>query len=132
MFTLDPKLENDCFFVTNLKLSKLLLMNDANYYWFILVPQKPNLVELIDLTFDEQKIILEEINQISKILKDKFNCDKINIATLGNVVKQLHIHVIGRFENDPSYPKPVWGALSAKEYDEELKNEIITKLTESL
>lgn len=128
MFTLDQRLENDCFVIKDLKLSKLLLMNDQNYYWFILVPKKENMVELIDLSFEDQTILLQEVNQLSKILKKEFSCDKINVATLGNVVKQLHIHVIGRFENDISFPKPIWGSAPAKPYEEEKANNLIKKI----
>lgn len=128
MFTLDERLKNDTFFIKDLKISQLLLMNDRQYFWFILVPKKENLVELIDLSFDEQKIILAEINEVSKILKEEFKVDKINIATLGNVVKQLHIHVIGRFKNDEVFPKPVWGHSIVKPYAVEKVDKIINKV----
>jgi diadenosine tetraphosphate (Ap4A) HIT family hydrolase len=128
MFKIDEKLAKDCFFIKDLSLSKLLLMNDANYLWFILVPRKENLVELIDLNFEEQKQLLEEINKISKILKSEFKVDKINIATLGNVVKQLHIHVIGRFKNDIAFPKPVWGFASEKPFSNADKEKIFSKI----
>lgn len=125
MFTLNPKLKEDCFFVTDLKLSQLLLMNDSNYFWFILVPKKDGLVELTDLAFDEQIELLKEINEVSDILKNQLKVEKLNIATLGNVVSQLHIHVIGRFKNDVAFPKPVWGAVNAKNYSPEKAQEII-------
>ncbi|MBL6664584.1 MAG: HIT family protein [Rickettsiales bacterium] len=128
MFTLDIQLKKDCFLLKDLSLSQLLLMNDQNYYWFILVPKKENLVELIDLDFTDQQTLLEEINQLSKILKEEFLCDKINIATLGNVVKQLHIHIVGRFNNDISFPKPIWGLAPAKPYKEEDANNLINKI----
>jgi len=128
MFTLDRQFEKDCFLVKELTLSKLLLMNDSNYHWFILVPKKENLVELIDLDSADQAVLLQEINQLSQILKNEFACDKVNIATLGNVVKQLHIHVVGRFSNDISFPKPVWGAAPAKPYDQETASNLITKI----
>lgn len=132
MFTLNSKLKEDCFFVVDLKLSSLLLMNDSNYIWFILVPKKDGLVELIDLDFDEQIELLKEINQISNILKNQFKVEKLNIATLGNVVNQLHIHVIGRFKRDISFPKPVWGAVDAKSYSQEKAQEIINLIKENM
>lgn len=109
MFNLNQKLQEDTFFVCDLKVSKLLLMNNANYPWFILVPRKNDLVELTDLNFDEQTEVLREINLVAEILQKKFKPYKLNIAVLGNVVRQLHIHVIARFENDNVFPKPVFG-----------------------
>lgn len=116
MFTLDQRLKNDTFQIADLKISKLLLMNDANYPWLILVPKKENLTELTDLSFDEQIEVLREINLVAEILQKNFPCDKINIAALGNVVSQLHIHIIARQKTDATFPKPVWGNAKAKPY----------------
>lgn len=122
MFILDEKLKADSFDAGNLRYCKLLLAKNSCYPWFILVPQKPNLVEFTDLSFEDQINILKEINFVANFLQKKFKCDKINIATLGNVVRQLHIHIIARFKNDPAFPKPIWGETHFKEYDEsELK-----------
>jgi diadenosine tetraphosphate (Ap4A) HIT family hydrolase len=117
-FILDKKLQKDCIFIKDLELSQLLLMNDSNYPWLILVPRKKNLTEIIDLDQDDQIILLSEINYVSKILKKHLNVDKINIASLGNIVSQLHIHIIGRYFNDISYPKPIWGQVNSVKYDE--------------
>jgi diadenosine tetraphosphate (Ap4A) HIT family hydrolase len=116
MFILDKKLQQDSFFIGDLELCKVLLMNDANYPWLILVPRQNNLKDIIDLSFDDQIILLKEINFVAEILKKEFECDKLNIANLGNVVSQLHIHVIARKKNDITFPKPVWGNASAVEY----------------
>ncbi len=128
MFILDSKLSQDSFAVCDLKISQLLLMNDSNYLWLILVPKKADLVELTDLSFAEQVEVLKEINLIGQILKEEFFAQKLNIAALGNVVKQLHIHVIGRFENDASFPKPVWGTVASKPYEKKIAQELIKKL----
>ena len=128
MFQLDAKLQADTFFIKDLKLSRLLLMNDANYPWLILVPKKPNLTEIIDLTLDEQAIVLQEINLVAKILKKSFKADKLNIANLGNVVSQLHIHIIARFKNDISFPKPIWGAAQTKPYEEKAAQTLISEI----
>ncbi len=128
MFLLDSKLAGDTFPVADLKISKLLLMNDANYTWLILVPKKANLVELTDLSFDEQIEVLREINLVGKILQENFGAEKLNIAALGNVVKQLHIHVIARKENDVTFPKPVWGNAPAKPYVEQEAQSLIQKI----
>ena len=116
MFILDKKLQQDSFFIGDLELCKVLLMNDANYPWLILVPRQNNLKDIIDLSFDDQIILLKEINFVAEILQNEFECDKLNIANLGNVVSQLHIHVIARKKNDATFPKPVWGNASAVEY----------------
>ena len=128
MFTIDPKLSSGSFIVAELKISRLLLKNDANYLWFILIPRKADAIELTDLNFADQTEILREINQVSKALQKGFAVDKLNIATLGNKVKQLHIHVIGRFENDISFPKPIWEFAPAKPYEEKAAQDLIEKI----
>lgn len=116
MFILDKKLQQDSFFIADLELSKVLLMNDANYPWLILVPRQNNLKDIVDLSFDDQIILLKEINFVAEIFKKEFEFDKLNIANLGNVVSQLHIHVIARKKNDATFPRPVWGNAKALEY----------------
>jgi len=128
MFKLDSKLQDNKFFIADLKISRLLLANDSNYVWLILVPRKSNLVELIDLSFDEQVEVLREINVLSKILLEHFAAEKLNVATLGNVVSQLHIHVIARFKNDVTFPKPIWGNAEAKPYATGEAEKIIAKI----
>lgn len=127
MFFLDSKLKADTFFVTDLKISRVLLMNNANYPWLILVPRRPDLVELTDLTFDKQIEVLREINLVSQILQRKFQPHKLNIGALGNVVRQLHIHVIARFENDAAFPKPVWGEAS-KPYEQKDVQDLVQEI----
>ncbi len=131
-FKLDQRLQSDCFFIDNINLSQLLLMNDSNYPWLILVPQKNNITELTDLSFIDQTTLLQEINLISKIIKDIFIIDKLNIATLGNVVSQLHIHIIGRKKDDASFPKPVWGNSKIRPYNIEESTKIIQNFKEKL
>jgi len=128
MFALHSQLKSDTHFICDLPLSSALLMNDANYIWLILVPRKPDLIELIDLSFAEQTQVLQEINSVAKILKKEFNAEKLNIAALGNVVSQLHIHVIGRKKNDATFPKPVWGNAPAKPYATKEAEALIQKL----
>lgn len=128
MFSLDSRLENDTLFIANLQLSRLLLMNDSNFAWLILVPQKENLTELTDLDFAEQTQLLKEINLVAEILKKNFPCDKLNIATLGNVVSQLHIHVIARRKDDAAFPKPVWGNSVVKFYEKSEAEKLVEKI----
>ena len=128
MFALHSQLKSDTHFICDLPLSSALLMNDANYLWLILVPRKPDLIELTDLSFTEQTQVLQEINSVAKILKKEFNAEKLNIAALGNVVSQLHIHGIGRKKNDATFPKPVWGNAPAKPYATKEAEALIQKL----
>jgi len=132
MFILDNKLQQDSFFIADLKLSQLRLMNDSNYPWLILIPRHNGLKEIIDLSDEHQIILLQEIKVVAKILQQQFRCDKLNIANLGNIVSQLHIHVIARHHDDCAFPKPVWGAVSALPYLSSDAQNIIDKINQSL
>jgi len=116
MFNLNTKLEKDSIFICDLNISQLRLMNDSNYLWFLLVPKQESLTEIIDLTLSNQIELLREINLISNIIKQNFRCKKLNIANLGNIVSQLHIHIIARNEDDIAFPNPVWGISEAVPY----------------
>ncbi|WP_105255860.1 HIT domain-containing protein [Pseudoalteromonas sp. T1lg75] len=119
MFSLAPELQKDCIELADWPLCKLLLMNDSQYPWFILVPRKEGVTEIIDLTEQEQLMLMQESAQLSKLLQFVFNPDKLNIAALGNMVPQLHIHHIARFRSDIAWPKPVWGLHPAVPYTEQ-------------
>ena len=108
-FQLDPTLAGDAAGSIELNLCKVLLFNNSLFPWVILVPKKNNLKEIIDLSEQDQIILMEEIAKVSKIMQKMFSPDKLNIASLGNIVEQLHIHVIVRFKNDPAWPKPAFG-----------------------
>lgn len=116
MFELDSRLRNECHRIGRFRLCELLLKNDANYPWLILVPRIKGATELIDLTPVDQNQLLAEINITSSVLKTVFLAEKINIASLGNLVPQLHIHCIARFQTDQAWPAPVWGKAQAKPY----------------
>jgi diadenosine tetraphosphate (Ap4A) HIT family hydrolase len=116
VFGLDPRLAQDSILLGDLPLSRVLLMNDANYPWLILVPRRPNLVELIDLDDAGQTTLMIEIARAARALKEITACDKLNVAALGNTVRQLHVHVIARRNGDPAGTRPVWGAVPAKPY----------------
>jgi diadenosine tetraphosphate (Ap4A) HIT family hydrolase len=115
-FTLDPRLERDTIALGDLPLSRILLMNDANYPWLILVPRRPNLIELIDLDDAGQIALMSEVSQAARALKAVAPCDKLNVAALGNEVRQLHVHVIARRRGDAAGARPVWGAAPAQPY----------------
>ncbi len=107
-WSLHPQLENDTAPVGDLALCRVLAMNDANYPWLILVPRRAGVTEIIDLG-DDAGLLMAEIAQVSRVLKDVARCDKLNIAAIGNVVPQLHVHIVARRKDDPLWPKPVWG-----------------------
>ena len=109
-FTLDARLDADTQHVGDLPFSRVLLMNDARFPWLILVPRIAGLRELIDLSLVDQQRLLHDINRAATALRTWENPDKLNIAMLGNVVPQLHVHVIARYIKDAAWPKPVWGS----------------------
>ena len=119
MFSLDSRLQQDTLVVGDFPLCRLLLMNDANYPWFILVPRREAVSELFQLDIADQQSLWQETTRLAEILKDAFSADKMNVATLGNVVSQLHMHVIVRRREDAAWPAPVWGRHPARGYSEE-------------
>ncbi|RJE73721.1 histidine triad (HIT) protein [Pseudoalteromonas sp. MSK9-3] len=118
-FELAPELQRDCIALADWPLCKVLLMNDSQYPWFILVPRISGLKEIIDLTDIQQKTFWLESAKLSELLRDVFNPDKLNVAALGNMVPQLHVHHIARFTTDIAWPKPVWGLHSPIAYSDE-------------
>lgn len=118
MFVLHEQLGKDCIAVGNLPLSQLLLMNDANYPWFVLVPRRDNKREWFDLVLEDQLQLLNETNALAEFLQRHTSAKKMNVGALGNMVPQLHVHVIARFEGDAAWPAPVWGKVPARPYDD--------------
>lgn len=118
MFILDEYLNKDCIAIGNFPLCQLLLKNDKKYPWFILVPRRNDTIEVFDLLPDEQHQMWAEVTTFSEILKADFKADKINIGTLGNIVSQLHIHVIARRKDDATWPASVWDKLPAEPYEQ--------------
>lgn len=108
-WSLHPQLARDTAPLGDLPLSRVLLMDDADYPWLILVPRRAGLRDIIDLDAAGQGELMAEIARASAALRHVTHCDKLNVAALGNVVAQLHIHVIARFRSDPRWPRPVWG-----------------------
>jgi diadenosine tetraphosphate (Ap4A) HIT family hydrolase len=131
-FSLHPHLEADTTPVGDLALARVLLMNDANYPWLILVPRRPSIVEIIDLEERAQHQLTAEIARVSAALKSLTACDKLNVAALGNVVQQLHVHVIARRRTDAAWPKPVWGVVPAKPYAPAAREKLTADLRRAL
>jgi diadenosine tetraphosphate (Ap4A) HIT family hydrolase len=116
-FVLDPKLAADSLAVSQLGLSELRLINDSRFPWLLLVPRRAGATEIIDLAKPDRAALFEEINAVSAALRTATGCDKLNVAALGNQVRQLHVHVVARFEGDAAWPGPVWGSGAAVAYE---------------
>ena len=116
-FVLDTRLAADSVLIADGPLSQIRLMNDDRFPWVVLVPRVPGASEWIDLDGSQQRLLLAEINQVSRHLKQKPNVTKLNIGALGNIVPQLHIHLVGRHEGDAAWPGPVWGSGPAHRYE---------------
>lgn len=119
-FVLHQQLLQDSVLITELPLSMVRLINDAHYPWLILVPTVANVSEIIHLSDSQQIQLFKESAMISKVLTHLFTPDKLNIAALGNMVPQLHLHHIVRYQSDVSWPKPIWGQVAAKPYTQEI------------
>ncbi len=117
MFKLDPQLEHDTVPIGDFPLCRLLLINDAQYPWFVLVPRREDVSEVFQLAEADRQALWDETTFLAEALKDTFAADKINVAALGNVVSQLHMHVIARRRSDVAWPAPVWGKHPAKPYE---------------
>ncbi|KAB0490913.1 HIT family protein [Pseudomonas psychrophila] len=116
MFALDTHLQEDTWLIGDFPLCRLLLSNDSNYPWFILVPRREGITELFQLDDSDQQLMWAETTALARVLKGLFGADKMNVATLGNVVSQMHMHVIVRYQTDVAWPGPVWGKHPAKPY----------------
>jgi len=125
---LHPQLAQDCFIVGQFPLSALLLLNDSQYPWFILVPQRQDVNEIHQLSASDQQQLIRESSLLAACIEKEFKADKINIAALGNMVPQLHIHHIVRYKNDPAWPAPVWGYATAVPYNSDLAASLCARM----
>lgn len=132
MFALDSRLQQDTLVVGDFPLSRLLLMNDSRYPWFILVPRRSDVSELFQLDEPDRAQLWQETNTLAEVLKGVLAADKMNVATLGNVVSQLHMHVIARFREDAAWPAPVWGRGEAVAYVPEQVEALLVRLKMAL
>lgn len=122
-FKVDPELEKNSFLIADLELSRLYIKDDKENPWFVLVPRKMNATELIDLNHEEQSMLMEEVTIVSEFLNNYYRPYKINIGALGNIVRQLHIHVLARYEHDRAWPQALWGTTPSLRFEQvELEN----------
>jgi diadenosine tetraphosphate (Ap4A) HIT family hydrolase len=131
-FALDARLERDSLFIADGPLSQLRLMDDARYPWLLVVPRVANVAELVDLGGGQQRLLLAEINLASQLLRKTGRCDKINVGALGNIVRQLHVHVLARIEGDAAWPGPVWGQGKATPYPASERDRIVHAFRDAL
>ncbi|WP_372749424.1 HIT domain-containing protein [Litorivivens sp.] len=132
MFQLDERLAADTVVLGDLELCRVLLMNDAHYPWVILVPRRDNLREIYEMSDADQQQLQMESSCVAERMSALFNAEKMNIAALGNMVPQLHLHHIARFTDDAAWPKPVWGVVPAKPYSTDEMKERVAALQKAL
>ncbi|HZJ92189.1 MAG TPA: HIT domain-containing protein [Thiopseudomonas sp.] len=132
MFEMDKRLVQDTVVLGDFALSRVLLMNDSRYPWLILVPRIADASEVFELTAAQQQQLWQETSRVGQVLKMLFQADKINIATLGNVVQQLHMHIVVRMQDDAAWPAPVWGRGMAQPYTVEQLAQIQARLQDTL
>jgi diadenosine tetraphosphate (Ap4A) HIT family hydrolase len=127
-FSLDPRLEADTRFVADWPLCRVLMMDDARYPWIILVPRINAVSEWFDLSADDQTRAAREALSAARQLKVMFAARKMNVAALGNIVSQLHIHLVARFEGDAAWPGPVWGVGARQPYTDDARHAVLARL----
>ena len=131
-FQLDPRLQADTKHVTALPLCDVLLMEDARFAWLILVPRRSGCSELLDLPEDLRGQLWQEIDHAAAVLREVVPCDKLNVAALGNIVRQLHVHVVARQVSDAAWPGPVWGSGKAQPYSDDALSLLVETLRRQL
>ena len=131
-FALHPRLEAHTVFLADWALSRVLLMDDARFPWLVLVPRRANIMELHELTHAERMVLIEEIARAARGLKALTGAAKINVGALGNLVPQLHVHVVGRKPEDAAWPRPVWGHGAAEPYATEAGDALMASLRTAL
>lgn len=131
-FTLHQQLAADTMSVCELPLSKVLLINDSQYPWVVLVPRVPGITEAHHLPATDRQQLIIESDALCQSMEELFTPDKLNVAAIGNMVPQLHVHHVARYRNDPAWPAPVWGALPATPYGPEASENIIQQLSKKL
>lgn len=131
-FELDGRIARDSDLIATLDLCQLRIQNDSRWPWLLMVPQRADMTEIFELSEADQAHLAAEVNQVAAALKEITGATKINVGALGNIVRQLHVHVIARFEGDANWPGPIWGYGSAEPYDGEKRQALMNRLMEKL
>jgi diadenosine tetraphosphate (Ap4A) HIT family hydrolase len=132
LFQLHPRLKQDCITIGRFDLCQLLMMNDSQYPWFILVPERAGITEIYQLSETERLILTEESSFLAEKMAALYNADKMNIAAIGNLVPQLHIHHVVRYQSDRAWPAPIWGKFAAVPYTRQQITDNIERVKERL
>ena len=131
-FELDGRIARDSDLIATLDLCQLRIQNDSRWPWLVMVPQRADVTEIFELSEADQALLSAEVNHVAAALKEITCATKINVGALGNIVRQLHVHVIARFEGDANWPGPIWGYGSAEPYDGEKRQALMNRLMEKL
>ena len=131
-FELDGRIARDSDLIATLDLCQLRIQNDSRWPWLVMVPQRADVTEIFELSEADQALLSAEVNHVAAALKEITCATKINVGALGNIVRQLHVHVIARFEGDANWPGPIWGYGSAEPYDSEKRQALVNTLMEKL
>jgi diadenosine tetraphosphate (Ap4A) HIT family hydrolase len=131
-FQLHPRLQQDCFSVGQFTLSRILMMNDNQYPWFILVPQRKGIKEIYELSQSDRQLLMDESCLLAKTMVELYRPDKLNIAAIGNLVPQLHVHHVARYQTDIAWPGPIWGKFPVSTYAGQTADQQIARLRERL
>lgn len=131
-WSLHPQLEKDTMSIGDLALCRVLAIDDADYPWLVLVPRRANIVEIADLAAADAARLMQEIAQTSRVLKAVTGCDKLNVGAIGNVVPQLHVHIVARWKTDPLWPKPIWGHVTPRASDVDGFARLVEEIKERL
>jgi diadenosine tetraphosphate (Ap4A) HIT family hydrolase len=131
-FSLHPQLAKDCISIKKLELCRLLLMNDSQFPWFILVPEIEGITEIFQLNQQQRGVLIEESSLLAECLCTAYKADKINVAAIGNLVPQLHVHHVVRYKSDKAWPAPIWGKFPAVAYTEDEITETVNLITTGL
>ncbi|MBB6508132.1 diadenosine tetraphosphate (Ap4A) HIT family hydrolase [Rhizobium soli] len=131
-FELDGRIARDSDLIATLDLCQLRIQNDSRWPWLVMVPQRADMTEIFELSEADHALLSAEVNHVAAALKEITCATKINVGALGNIVRQLHVHVIARFEGDANWPGPIWGYGSAEPYDSEKRQALVNTLMEKL
>ncbi|WP_262692540.1 HIT domain-containing protein [Kordiimonas aestuarii] len=131
-FSLHAKLAADTEWIETLALCRVLMMNDATYPWLILVPERAGIREIHELSEGDQQTLMREMTAVARVMELAFDATKMNVAALGNMVPQLHVHVIARYEGDPAWPGPIWGKMPTVPYEADVMKARIAHLRQHL
>jgi len=131
-FELDGRIARDSDLIATLDLCQLRIQNDSRWPWLVMVPQRADMTEIFELSEADHALLSAEVNDVAAALKEITCATKINVGALGNIVRQLHVHVIARFEGDANWPGPIWGYGSAEPYDSEKRQALVNTLMEKL